>query len=196
MKIGKIKVAPLICILWMFLGGFVLGVISISLWQDNWFVKKELLNQDFINNIMNINIDKRALFFLCLGKKARAFFVLFLLSFSTLNLWIVFGYFGFLGYACGSVLELLMIRYGIKGSLLYFSFVFPQGIFYFLGYLILGCWCLSMENEEKLQRKKKIKKIVQKNSKTRVYISFGLILLGAWLESILSLKIFFLFFDV
>lgn len=196
MTIGKFKISSIAVVLIATCIGFFTGIFTISLWQENWLFQNNIMEQDFVEMIKSLSVDKRALFFLCLGKRLRAFFLLFLLSFSSINVFSVLSYFGFCGYSVGSILELLIIRYGYQGILIYFSFILPQGVFYILSALILGCWCLNNENNLKGQRNRKIQKLCQNKKKRLLLLSLIMIFIGAYLESNINKKIFLMFFDV
>ena len=99
------------------------------------------------------------------------------------------GFFFLHGLYIGSVLELLTIRYGIQGILMYVAFVMPQGIFYILGYLILGCWCLGMEKNTKGEQKNKRDKVYQFADKGRLMTAFLFIFIGIIMESYVNLII-------
>ena len=86
--------------------GFLTGIFTIALWQENWLITEGILNQNYLSKIEELIIDKRALFFLCLEKRLCAFFLLFLLSFSTVNVVTNAGFFFLHGLYIGSVLEL------------------------------------------------------------------------------------------
>ena len=145
MKIRDKKIPSLLCIIIVCIVGFLLGVLTVSLWQDNLFFKKEILNIDFIHEIHNVYIDKRALFFLCLRKRLRAFFVLIVMSVSTWNIIFVLSFFAFQGWAVGAIFEVWIIRYGWKGLVIYLATIVPPGILYMWGYFMLGCWCLNVK---------------------------------------------------
>ena len=196
MTIGKFKVPALMVIFFISLLGFFIGVLTISLWQENLLLQNNIMEQEFWETISCLSVDKRALFFLCLEKRLGAFFLLFLLSFSSMNLIVVLFYFGYSGFAIGSIVELLVIRYGVKGLLLYLTFVFPQGLFYCLGTLILGCWCLNSEIKVKGNRNRKVEKMKYGKNKKQLFVTILLILFGAYLESNINKKFFLMFFDV
>ncbi|MBR5596549.1 MAG: stage II sporulation protein M [Lachnospiraceae bacterium] len=196
MTFGKIKIPSIVVVFLIIFLGFFSGVLTISLWQENWLLQNNIMAQDFVEMMKSLNVDKRALFFLCLWKRLRAFFVVFLLSFSSLNIISVLSYMGFCGFTIGSIVELLIIRYGFKGIVLYLAFVFPQGLFYGLAALILGCWCLNSETGMKGGRNKKVEKIRQFKEKKYLLLVVFLIFLGAYLESNINKKIFLMFFDV
>ena len=186
------KVPPILLITFISMLGYIAGVVTIALWQENWLIDEGILNQDFIYKIEDLNVDKRALFFLCMGKRLRAFFLLLLLAFSSVNVFSNIMYLFFSGLYIGSIMELFIIRYGMRGLLFYLSFALPHGIFYIIGFLILGCWCLGQERigEERRRKKDKIRKIVDKG---RLSISFIFIIVGIILECYVNSKIFLLF---
>lgn len=193
MKKIRIEIPPIILIAFVVFVGFIAGVLSIALWKENWLISEGILNSEFISDITELKIDKRALFFLCLGRRMRAFFLLFLLSFSSVNSWVNFAFFLLSGFFAGSVVEILTIRYGMQGIAMYFTMVFPQGLCYILGFLILGCWCLKRESIERSLRERKIQKIRKIENKKAIIISCVLILAGIIIESYINPKIFFFF---
>lgn len=193
MKKIRIEIPPIILIVFVVFVGFVAGVLSIALWKENWLISEGILNREFISDIITLKIDKRALFFLCLGKRMRAFFLLFLLSFSSVNLGVNFAFFLLNAFYAGSVVEILTIRYGMQGIAMYFTMVCPQGLCYILGFLILGCWCLKRERIKRSPRERKIQKIRKIENKKEVVVSWLLILVGIIIESYINPTIFFFF---
>lgn len=189
MKKIRDKISPLILLGIVCAAGIVSGIVTIAFWQENWLITEGILNQDFISKIEELIIDKRALFFLCLEKRLSAFLLLFLLAFSSINIVINILFLFLNGLYIGSILELLTIRYGMQGTFMYLAFVFPQGIFYAMGYLILGCWCLSLERNTKGQKNKKRDKVCQFTDKGRLMIALLFIVIGIVLESYVNLKI-------
>ena len=189
MEVEKKKLSPFTYISFISILGFLLGSAMVSLWQDNLLFQKNVLTPDFIYEISNLYVDKRALFFLCLKKRLRAFFVLILVSSSMWKWGIVLCFFGFHGFAVGSMVELLIIRYGWQGIILYFSATFPQNVFYVLGYSILGCWCLG-------GGKRSTKRIFADRKLGIVFCALVINLIGIYVESEFSVKIFSMIFDV
>ena len=189
MRVGKRKIQALPCIIFVCIISFLFGTGMISLWQENLFFQKNILNVDFFREISNVYIDKRALFFLCLKERLGAFFIMLLMSSTIWNIAFVFSYFMLHGFAIGCVVEILIIRYGWKGVTIYLSAVLPQCILYAIGYLILGCWCM---NREKTETKEKLveRKLVS------IFIAFVINLLGIYIESVFSLKIFSMILNV
>jgi len=109
------RISPILLIFIISILGFISGILTIALWQENWLITDGILNQDYIYKIEELTIDKRALFFLCMEKRLRAFFLLSLLAFSTVNIFANVLFFFLSGLYVGSVIELLTIRYGMQG---------------------------------------------------------------------------------
>ena len=188
------KIPAVIYILLISGVGFIIGVLTIGLKQENWLISGDILEQDFIYRIKELSIDKRALFFLCLGKRLRAFFILFLLAFSSVNRFSNVLFFILYGWYVGSIIELFAVRYGWQGIMMYLSLVLPQGILYVLGFVILGCWCWNLENMVAKTVNQKVEKVKKINGISRIIIAFLFVFVGCVLESYISLEIFLLFF--
>ena len=189
----KYRIPPILLLLILCGVGFFTGVFSMALRKGNFLVNDNVLGQEFMYQMADLRIDKRALFFLCFWKRMRAFFLLFLLAFSSVNLFTNAVFFLLNGLYIGSVMELFSMRYGLQGILMYLSFVLPQGVFYAMGFLSLGCWCLRLEWSQHGFADKKIGKIKTGLNKKTVFMAFLLILIGVLLESFINSKIFFLF---
>lgn len=187
------KIPPIILLLILSVSGFLIGIFTVALWQENFLVSEQILGQEFMYRVADVTIDKRALFFLCFGKRLRAFFLLFLLAFSSVNYFTNVVFFFLNGLYIGSVMELFVIRYGVQGSLMYLSFILPHGIFYIIGFLGLGCWCLKLERVQEGWRNKKIGKIKSGLSKRNVIYAFLLVFVGILLESFMNSNVFFVF---
>lgn len=189
----KNRISPILFIIFIGVIGFITGVMTIALWQENWLISNGVLEQEFVYKIEDLNIDKRALFFLCFGKRLRAFFILFLLAFSSINVFANIIFFLLSGLYIGSIMEVFTIRYGMQGIFMYLSFTLPQGIFYILGFLSLGCWCLNLEKTQGTTVDRKMEKLRKINDKRRLVCSLVLILTGILLESYVNTKIFLIF---
>ena len=188
------KIPAVIYILFLSGLGFVIGVLTIGLWRENWLVSENILEQDLICRINKLCIDKRALFFLCLGRRLRAFFLLFLLGFSSVNVFSNVMFFFLYGLYMGSVIELFALSYGWQGIMMYLALVLPQGIFYSLGFVILGCWCWNLEKITTTIVNRKAEKMKRVRGVSHVVAAFILVFLGCAAESYISLEFFFLIF--
>ena len=189
----KYKIQPTVIVLFFCILGFLTGVFTLALWHENFLVAENVLGQDFLYSISDVEIDKRALFFLSLERRLRAFFLLFLLTFSSVNFFCNIVFFFLNGLYVGSIIELFTIRYGLQGILIYLSFVLPQGVFYVMGFLTLGCWCLRLEMKQGKNMNKKVGKIKTEFNKKELVIAFLLVFIGILMESFVNPKIFFVF---
>ena len=187
------KIRPIFFILFFVVLGFIIGVMWVTFRKENWFLSEGILNEKFIRNMEEMDIDRRALFFICLGEKMRSFVLLFILSFSVVNFWIISLFFLISGIAVGSIIELLVIRYGMQGILMYLTMTIPHGLFYALGFAVLGCWCLKQEQNGTTIQNKKIQKVRNLKNCKALFFSFLFLVIGIFLESYLNPKIFLFF---
>lgn len=188
------RISPLFFILIAIGVGFGFGVIGIAFGNGNWLLADGILNQDFICKMEEIIVDKRALFFLCLEKRLGAFFLLFLLAFSSINVGANVFFFFLNGLYIGGTMELMAVRYGMQGILMYMLLVFPHGLFYVIGYLKLGCWCLKTEESIYEEQRKKEARVRHFTNKGRLMVALIWVLTGIILESYVNLKFFKIFF--
>lgn len=165
-------------LLLLFTGGFSAGIVWVSLGREGWLLAALQLEPDFLWKIEQISVDKRALFFLTAGKRLSAFFLLWLLSYSLFGRAAVLGYFGYSGLCAGSVLELLMIKYGLKGLVFYFGLIFPQIIFYIPSYILVGNFCLKRANGSTGEGR-----TIKKPFASGLWLGLGTLLIGIFLES-------------
>ena len=180
-------------VLLLFFLGFLIGVITTCIWQEKWLVEQGFLNQEFIYQIEHIDMDKRALLFLCMGKRIRAFLLLWILSYSTVNLFSTSAFFVLNGIYVGGIMEALAIRYGWKGFLLYMGMILPHGILYSVGFSLLGVWCLRAREENiRLGRMGKL----ETSQKELLFFSLGMVIGGIFLESYINPEILFFVFDM
>ncbi|MDD7025844.1 MAG: stage II sporulation protein M [Lachnospiraceae bacterium] len=161
----------------LFLLGFLSGVACICVFRDYWLTVITSLEPDFLWKIEQIDVDKSALFFLTLGKRLRAFFLLWILSYSLLKNPAATVFFFYSGACVGTVMELLAIKYGIRGLLFYLGMILPQALFYTPGYLLLGLFCLNrIRRNEEGKREKRRKDY-------RIWMALGSVIIGILLES-------------
>lgn len=169
-----------LAIIVLFISGFLPGLFWVSLQRDSWIAAVPQLEPDFLWKIEQMSVDKRALFFLTGWKRLRAFFLLWLLSWSLLNKPFALLFFCYQGMSAGMVIELLWIKYGIKGFFFYFGMVFPQLLFYVPGFFLLGVFCLKKQGRQ-------VEGVVRmKRSIREPLIGLGIVMIGIVLESYLN----------
>ena len=190
LKIDKKKITPLSYILVICFAGFVTGVLLVVFSKENIFVRDGLLEQKFLWKMQEIDVDKREIFFVCLGERLRSFFLLLLLSYSSVNILFQGIFFGMQGFYTGTVMELLAVRYGGKGIVFYLEMIFPHGLFYFTGFLILGCWCLQKKIFRETGFRTRIEDIERKNRRYKICLAFFLVIVGIIMESYVNTEIY------
>lgn len=170
--------------------GFLVGVMFPFLFEEKMIVESDILNQDFLLQFNHMEIDKRALLFLCIKKRLGAFFLVWMLSYSSVNKFFAGVLIFIKSIYVGSMMEILALRYGIKGLWMYLALVSPQGIFYFLGLWLLGIWCF-----EKTARSYKKLYLSSERENRKILIAFILTILGVALESYINPEILKFIFE-
>ena len=51
MNQSRDRISPLLLIIIISILGFVIGIFTIAIWQDNWLITNGILNQDFMYKI-------------------------------------------------------------------------------------------------------------------------------------------------
>lgn len=162
--------------------GFLFGVILSFLLEEKMIVEANMLNQDFLSQLDRMEIDKRALLFLCIKKRLGAFFLLWILSYSSVNKFFAGLFFGAKSIYMGSMMEILALRYGIKGIWLYLGLIMPHGVFYFIGFCMLGIWCFQKGNS----KKNAVFHFRSKEEKILLFFAFVFACVGVILESYIN----------
>lgn len=165
------------------LGGFLFGSILTSLTRDHWLAIIPWLDPDTFWKIEELDVNKRALFFLVIEKRLGAFFLFWLLSKSIFGRLVNVVFFFLQGFFVGLVMELMIIKYGIRGMFFYFGMIFPQGLCYLLGYFILGLLFWKRSKKVEVIRLHSGSVVLGKE-RSRGKLAFGLtmIIMGILLE--------------
>lgn len=192
-QIKRKIISPLGYILLISFLGFVSGVLYVSLKDGNILLDDGILNEEVVFKLQNVEMDKRAFLILCLGNRLRDFLLLLLLAYSSINIIFNTLFFGVQGFFVGSVMEVLAIRFGVQGLFIYVGLIFPHGIFYVLGYICLGCWCLRMEMNQENGIRRKVEKIRKGIAYKKIMIAFVSVIIGILLETYVNTIILQLF---
>ncbi len=163
----------------LFFLGFLLGVVWMCISRDCWLTLIDRLEPDFLWKIEQIEVDKRALFFLTVGKRLGALFWFWLLSYSLFRVPLTLGFFFYHGICVGMIMELLSIRYQVRGLLFYLGMVLPHGLFYALGFGLSGVIFLKRRKDKTLEGKERGKRISGG-------IAWAAVLAGIFMESYIN----------
>lgn len=114
----------------LFLAGFLVGVLYI--YVTGYFQGEDT---DFlsVNNLMQImytDINYKEYFLYLVKKRAGVLFFLVLVSLALPGKYLLAGFLMFFGCSVGNMLSVLIMRYGLKGILLFLALIFPQDIIY------------------------------------------------------------------
>ncbi len=132
----------------IFFIGFSGGVLWVLV-DERWMDLAAFLGWNQIWKIEQMEVDKRALFFLICGKRLRAFFILWIFSLTRFRKRIAIVFFLFWGFSTGIAAQLLAICYGEWSLLLYPGVLLPQLFFYIPAFLGMGGLCMKEKESEK-----------------------------------------------
>ena len=181
--------SPGIFILLLALAGYLLGIFWVCFRQELWIQQWDLFGLELLRKAEYLEIDKRALLFLCIRNRLGAFLLLCILSGSILRWQAVSLFFLLGGVFTGSLMEVLAIRYGVRGLLLYVAMIFPQYLCYLPAFFALGKSMVRME-ERFLGEQGRELKLWQKRRKVRtVAVCFLVVITGTLLESYVNPEI-------
>lgn len=138
-----------------FLAGFLLGVLYIYFTED---YKGDGMDFFSVRNILDLRyaeIVYKDYFWFLLKKRTALLLVLGILALALAGKYLLLGFLMLFGCSMGSMLSVLILRYGLKGILLFAAFIFPQNALYIpavFGWVYL----LSMRNEAMFGRRAEI----------------------------------------
>lgn len=127
-------------IMYVFLLGFFIGMIGMSMFQ-NLFLSLGLLDSLMWKNLNQDSLDKLDLFLYIFGIRIKQVLWLVLGSVTPLYKMILWGTIGCFGAGLGVYFFAAMSEYGVKGILLILAVIFPQWLIYVLAFLWLFEWC-------------------------------------------------------
>lgn len=160
----------------------------------------EIISREVLYDIGSIQWDKRILWLKCLWKRAGIVVLFPLLSLTGIGLWTVRIYISWFPFSMGFLMEMLVLKYGLSGLLLFVVGVFPQYLFYIPAYIFLCQNCFL------IFRLKKIIKYGEFPTNTRkishyirnLILILGVVIIGSAFESYVNpflmknfLKLFF-----
>lgn len=129
---------PGLVIVVLFIAGYLAGIACVCFLQEIWLQQWNFLGLELLQRAEHFQIERTALFFLCVRRRLGAFFLLWLMSFSSVRWLFSGGFFLSCGLAAGTVMEVLAIRYGIRGLTLSFVLILPQALCYIPAFFIIG----------------------------------------------------------
>lgn len=128
--------------IYVFLFGFFIGVFLMNLWKSTLLSEAGFLDEEMLYQMKYTRIEEEPFFFYVLRKRLAAFFVPAIFATTCLGTAVTYGAFIWFGFAGGSFMAVVCIRYGLKGILLLCAAFFPQHLFYIPAFWLLlnGCY--------------------------------------------------------
>lgn len=177
--------------LYLFLGGFLIGIFVMNIWNDLFLQDMELLNAASLSRLRYMKVDGGTFFLYVLRERMGTVALLCIFATTYLGVIAVSIYTFGMGAMAGIVLSVASIRYGIKGILLILASVLPQYLLLVPAYMMLLVWCYRIctalyhpeRNSEAIygmRRPYLLRKAAQ------LLVILGIILLGSALESYMN----------
>ena len=130
--------------LYLFFGGFLIGIFILNIWRDAFLQEMELLNAASLSRLRYMQIDGGTFFLYVLRERMGTVAVLCLLATTYLGTLAVSAYALGMGAMAGVVLSVASIRYGIKGILLILVSILPQYLLLVPACIMLMEWCYRL----------------------------------------------------
>lgn len=130
-------------LLYLFMAGFLLGIILVNLGRSVWIREDGLLNVQMLHRMKDSLPDAAGLFAYIVKSRISVLGILLILSTTMLGLAAVCGYILYCGISAGCILTVAAIRYGLWGIAFAAAGVFPQGLLLVPAYLMLLCCALD-----------------------------------------------------
>lgn len=130
--------------LFVFMTGFVIGVLLINFWDKAENVEEGLVSLYTLERLKYFEIDNGKLFWYVLEERLKVLFLLALLSTTILGIATVYCYMAWLGLSLGALLATMTLRFGMKGILLFGACAFPQYVLYIPLMAFFIHWCYGL----------------------------------------------------
>jgi len=168
----------------LFLSGFVIGVLYISVFGKAAVHSTSLMSSYFFSKYKQIEFVSEELFLYTLKSRLSAFTILWLTGLTVLGSAAAYAYLFWIGAALGITATVSAMKMGFQGILLCIASGLPHAVLY----IPAGCWILKKICEMSGSREVKLR---QWSSGRRLFYSYllvwilgaGLFLAGSFLES-------------
>ncbi len=174
--------------LYLYLGGFILGIIVTNICRNYFLGDMDLLNAASLSRMKYLEIDKNAFFVYAIRERMGTTLILCLVATTYIGILLVSMYAVWLGVMSGVFLSIAAIRYGIKGILLVLAGILPQYILFVPACIMLMNWCYQIcagmyfphkvfESGYGNHKQYYLKKLMQ------LFIILGVVMAGSMVES-------------
>lgn len=130
--------------LYLFLGGFLAGVLASNIWKTDFLQGMELLSAASLSRLRFLEVDGSAFFRYVLKERLGTAVLLCLLATTYVGTAAVSAYAFWMGGMAGIFLSVASIRYGIRGIALVLVSVLPQYLLLVPACILLMDWCCGL----------------------------------------------------
>ncbi len=183
----------------IFMAGILVGIIGMSLCKNILLEHTGILEEYTLYYMKYMEMNYGAFFYYVLKKRLGGMIILIVLSTTYLGLFLCMGTAFWFGASAGAVLTVAILRYGIKGILLYVISLFPQCIIYIPAFFLLLVWCENLCRGIYYQKRfcnEKGIALFKTIHPNKLFISILLLLLGCILESFVNPTILLQFLKI
>lgn len=155
----------------VFLTGFCVGMVFFYLTGGQHTSAAGLLDREHLMLMQDFEVNRLGLFEYVVGLRLKQFLFCVVCALSSVGGLMAYSVMGWCGFEIGLIIFTLVYQYGMKGILLTFSMVLPQGIFYCILFLVIfrGYWTgdkkcchkeMTIKGERSRQRISRIQTVV------------------------------------
>lgn len=131
-KKNEFYILAILCIVF-----FVSGIMVMIVWRKNNVTEWDYLSQEHLYGLINMQWDKRALFFQCIYRRAVIVIILLVAAASGIGMWALRITVSWFAVSLGILMEAAVLQYGLLGIPLFVAGIFPQYYFYLSAYFLL-----------------------------------------------------------
>ncbi len=174
--------------LYLFLGGFLIGILSINIWRNTFFGEMDLLSAASLSRLKYLDINGNSFLAYILKERIGTLVILCLLATTYVGTVTIALYAAWMGMMAGIFLSVAAMRYGLRGIFLILAGVMPQYLLLVPAYIMLMNWCYQIctglyyphkvyEDGYGMKRQYYMKKIVQ------LFVIVMVVIIGSMIES-------------
>ncbi len=188
-------------LIWISGGGLLLGIMIVNLKKDLFVNGSDFLGTDLLYEMKYMSVDYGVLLFDVIRKRIVPVICIMVLATTYLGGYISYGYAAWVGLSMGMFVAVSVIRYGIKGILLFMITTFPHYLFYLPAWFILLngarelCYCLYFPG--------KCKRTYVNGRRDEIHLGLsvffkvlGVVIIGIILESYVNPKLLISFLKI
>jgi hypothetical protein len=174
--------------LYLFLGGFLLGVFMINIWRGLFLKDMELLNAASLSRLRYLEVDGGSFFLYVLKERMGMVILMCLLATTYVGTYAVSIFALWAGTMAGVFLSVASIRYGMKGIALVLAGILPQYLLLVPACIMLMNWCYKIctalyHPEKSLDIRYGTKKQYLMQKAVQLLVIIGVVIVGSAVES-------------